>query len=185
MQASWTHYLVGSLLVMCAVADARANRIPNIITVPFAALALLLHSFDKGLNGFFFSIAGMATGIGLLVIFYSMGGMGAGDVKLMGAVGSFLGVKGTLEAFVFCAFAGGIYSLAMILIYRDEFKGFFSESLQILISMVLLKQYVPIHTESSRQKPRLKYGLAIAFGTITYLLLESCGIKFSMFKFFI
>jgi prepilin peptidase CpaA len=178
MQAEWTHYLVVTLLLLCAASDARANKIPNIITMPFAALAVVLHSFDRGLDGFLFSISGMAAGIGFLVIFYMMGGMGAGDVKLMGAVGSFLGVQETFEAFVFSALVGGIYSLLLILIRRDVFKGFLSEKLQLLISMVLLKQFVPIQTESLGQKPRLKYGIAIALGTITYLILKSFGIKF-------
>ena len=96
----------------------------------------------------------------------------------MGAVGSFLGAKATFDAFLFIALAGGIYSLAIILIRRDVFKGFFSEKLLVLSSMVMLRQYVPIQTESSGQKPRLKYGVAIAFGTITYLLTKALGIKF-------
>lgn len=178
MQADWTHYLLVTLLMLCTASDVRANKIPNIMTMPFAASAVALHSFAKGLDGFLFSTAGIATGIGLLVVFYMMGGMGAGDVKLMGAVGGFLGAKGTFEAFVLSALAGGIYSVALILIRRDVFKGSFCEKLKLLISMVLLKQYIPIQTESLGQEPRLKYGVAIAFGTITYLLLESVGIKF-------
>jgi len=106
------------------------------------------------------------------------GGMGAGDVKLMGAVGGFLGVKATFEAFLLIALAGAVYSFAMILIRRDAFKGFLSEKFLILSGMLILKQYFPLHTETSVQKPRLKYGVAIAFGTITYLLLKSLGIKF-------
>jgi prepilin peptidase CpaA len=167
-----------TLLVLCAVSDIRATRIPNIMTIPFAVSAVVLHSFDKGLDGFLFSTAGMATGIGLLILPYMMSGMGAGDVKLMGAVGSFLGAKATLEAFILIAFAGGVYSLAIILIHRDLFKGFFSEKLMTLSSMVMLRQYVPIQIESSGQKPRLKYAVAIAFGTITYLLTKALGIKF-------
>jgi hypothetical protein len=44
--------------------------------------------------------------------------------------------------------------------------------------MVLLRQYIPIETGNTGQKPRLKYGVAIAFGTITYLLTKALGIKF-------
>jgi prepilin peptidase CpaA len=99
-------------------------------------------------------------------------------VKLMGAVGAFLGAKATLGAFLFTALAGGIYSLALILIRRDVFKGFFSEKLLIISSMVLPRQYVPIETGNTGQKPRLKYGVAIALGTITYLLTKALGVKF-------
>jgi hypothetical protein len=44
--------------------------------------------------------------------------------------------------------------------------------------MAMLRQYVPIQSENSGPKPRLKYGVAIAFGTITYLLTKALGIKF-------
>jgi prepilin peptidase CpaA len=174
----WTNYLLITLLVLSAVSDVRATKIPNIMTMPFAVLAVVLHSFDKGLEGFLFSSAGMATGIGLLILPYMMSGMGAGDVKLMGAVGSFLGATATLEVFIIIALTGGVYSLALILIRRDVFKGFFSEKLMILSSMVLLRQYVPLETGNTGQKPRLKYGVAIAFGTITYLVTKALGIKF-------
>jgi prepilin peptidase CpaA len=173
----WIYYFLITLLALCAASDIRSNKIFNIVTVPFAISAVALHTFNNGLDGFLFSIAGMATGIALLVLPYIMGGMGAGDVKLMGAVGSFLGAKATLGAFLFIALAGGIYSFALILIRRDVFKGFFSEKLLLISSMVMLRQYVPIQTESSGQKPRLKYGLAIAFGTITYLVTKALGIK--------
>jgi prepilin peptidase CpaA len=174
----WINYSIVTLLALCAASDVRSNKIPNIVTVPFAISAVALHSFNNGLDGFLFSTAGMASGIALLVLPYIMGGMGAGDVKLMGAVGGFLGAKATLGAFIFIAIAGGLYSLATILIRQDVFKGFFSEKLLILSSMVMLRQYVPIQTESSGQRPRLKYGVAIAFGTITYLLTKALGIKF-------
>jgi prepilin peptidase CpaA len=174
----WINYLLITLLVLCAVYDITANKIPNIVTIPSVISAVALHSLNHGLDGFLFSTAGMATGIALLIIPYIMSGMGAGDVKLMGAVGSFLGVKATFEAFLIIALFGGVYAMALILIRRDVFKGFFSEKLMVLSSMVLLRQYMPIQTESSGQKPRLKYGVAIALGTITYLVLKSFGIKF-------
>jgi prepilin peptidase CpaA len=178
MKAMWINYFLVTLLVISAVSDVRSTKIPNIMTMPFAVLAVVLHSYSKGLDGFLFSTAGMAAGIGLLILPYMMSGMGAGDVKLMGAVGSFLGVKATLESFIIIALAGGVYSLALILIRRDMFKGFFSEKLVILSTMVMLRHYVPTQTGSSGHKPRLKYGVAIAFGTITYLVANALGIKF-------
>jgi prepilin peptidase CpaA len=167
-----------ALLLASAFTDLKSCRIPNFLTFPSIISAQILYSFASGFDGFLFSTAGMVTGIALLVIPYIMGGMGAGDVKLMGAVGSFLGAKATLEAFIFIALAGGIYSLALILIRRNIIRVFFSEKLMILSNMVMLRQYVPIEIGNTGQKPRLKYGVAIAFGTITYLLTKALGIKF-------
>jgi prepilin peptidase CpaA len=172
------NYLLVALLATSAVSDVRANKIPNIVTVLFAVTAVAVHSFNRGFDGLLLSIAGLAVGIGLLLIPYLMGGMGAGDVKLMGAVGSFLGAKATFEAFLLVALLGGIYSVALILIRRDVFKGFFSGKIILLSSMVMLKQYVPLRMETSGHKPRLKYGVAIALGTITHLVLKSFDISF-------
>lgn len=174
----WIKYFLVTLLALCAASDVGSNKIPNIVTLPFAISAVALHTFSNGLDGFLFSSAGMAIGITFLVIPYIMGGVGAGDVKLMGAVGGFLGAKASLGAFLFIALAGGIYSLTLILIRREIFKGFFSEKLLVLSSTVMPSHYVPMQIESSGQKPRLKYGVAIAFGTITYLLTKALGIKF-------
>jgi prepilin peptidase CpaA len=166
------------MLGIGVLTDIRESRIPNLLTLPCALIGITLHTLFAGMEGFLFSIIGCAAGIGLLLLPYLMSGMGAGDVKLMGAVGAFLGAKATLEAFILIALAGGVYSLAIILIRRDAFKGFFSEKLMVLHSMVLLGESAPIQFENSSQKPRLRYGVAIAFGTITYLMLQSFGIKF-------
>jgi prepilin peptidase CpaA len=169
---------LSALLLASAFTDLKSRRIPNYLTIPGMIVALTLYSITNGFDGFIFSATGLATGIALLILPYIMGGMGAGDVKLMGAVGSFLGAKATLVAFLFIALAGGVYSLAIILVRRDVFKGFFSEKLLVLSNMVMLGQYVPIENGNTGQKPRLKYGVAIAFGTITYLLTKALGLKF-------
>jgi prepilin peptidase CpaA len=167
-----------AVALIAAIIDLRTQKIPNLLTYPAMIFALSYHSTISGFEGLIFSVSGLFIGITLLIIPYVMGGMGAGDAKLLGAIGSFLGAKDTFGAFIFIALAGGIYSLALILIHRNVFKGFFSEKLLILSSMVMLRQYVPIQAESSEQRPRLKYGVAIALGTITYLMTKALGIKF-------
>jgi len=169
--------MILALLLTASITDLYFNRIPNLLTYPAMLFGLAYHLMLNGIDGLTFSTQGLGLGIALLILPYLLGGMGAGDAKLMGAVGSFIGAKATFEAFILIALSGGVYALALILIRRDVFRGFFSEKLMVLSSMVMLRQYVPIQAESSGQKPRLKYGLAIAFGTITYLLLKSVGIK--------
>jgi prepilin peptidase CpaA len=176
--AEWINYILLVFLVLCAASDVRTGRIPNVLTLPFSSCALSIHFFNNGVDGLIFSAAGMATGIGLLILPYLVNGIGAGDVKFMGAVGGFLGAEASLAAFILIALAGGVYSLAVILIHRDVFSGFFREKLIVLSNMVMTRQYEPLPMESSGKRPRLKYGVAIAFGTITYLLLKSLGIKF-------
>ena len=87
------------ILIIASIIDYKQQRIPNIVTIPATVLALLFYWLSNGLEGFLFSIAGLFAGMGSLIIPYAMGGMGAGDVKLMGVVGSFLGAKGVFWAF--------------------------------------------------------------------------------------
>ena len=82
-----SYYLLSLLAVTMGIAvieDIRRFKIPNWVTYPTMLLALLAHAVAGGLDGFLFSAGGVATGIGLFIIPYLMGGMGAGDAKLMG-----------------------------------------------------------------------------------------------------
>jgi len=79
------------ILVFAGIIDYKKQKIPNYLTFPTVITALIYHFFLNGMNGVGFSLGGMFAGIALLIIPYAMGGMGAGDVKLLGAIGSFVG----------------------------------------------------------------------------------------------
>jgi len=147
------------------------------MTIPFAILAVAFHSFNNGWEGLIFSSVGMLTGMGLLMIPYIMGGDGRRRCQAHGRSRKLSWSQGNSRSLhPYCTRRRGLFPGAH-LIRRNIIKGFFSEKLMILSSMMMVRQYVPIQAESSGQKPRLKYGLAIAFGTITFVLLKSVGIK--------
>lgn len=166
------------LVTTSAVIDLRTQKIPNFITLPAMLIALTYHSALDGLNGLLFSLAGIAIGIALLIIPYLMGGMGAGDAKLMGAIGGVLGAKAVIYAFFLTAAVGGIYALLLITIYRANFQGFLRKQYDILVSFILMRKYIPDTETSNGIRPRLCYGLAIALGTGIYILLDSTGYGF-------
>ena len=112
------------VLVIASVSDWRDQKIPNILTLPCFLVAPAYHAWVNGWGGFLFSAGGIGLGIGLLILPYLMGGMGAGDAKLMGAVGGFIGPKAVLYAFAFTAIAGGVYALLLIVLHRSQFPGF-------------------------------------------------------------
>ena len=176
MMSAISDYLIvtylGSVLLIAAIIDIRIQKIPNLLTFPAAALALIYHCFTNGISGFLFSIGGLATGIALLLIPYLLGGMGAGDAKLMGVVGGTIGAKGVFFAFLFTALAGGVYALALIVYYRRHFRGFFEKQFGTLLTLILTRKYIPETAMTNETKPRLCYGLAIAFGTSTYIILK-------------
>jgi prepilin peptidase CpaA len=167
--------LLLSILIISAIIDFRSQKIPNLITFPTIIIALLYHFFTHGIDGLIFSALGLVTGIGLLIIPYIFDGMGAGDAKLMGAVGAVLGAKNVFVAFLFTALVGGIYAVILILINQKQFKGFFKKQLITLKLFILTRKFIPDPVEENNKKPRLCYGVAIALGTFIYMGLDLSG----------
>ena len=91
-----------------------------------------------------------------------MGKMGAGDVKLMGAVGSILGPAGVFNAFLFTAIVGGIYAIIILLM-----RGGFADSMNRLWQALKLTflTHSPTAPDEKKTGPVLCYGIAIAIGT--------------------
>ena len=167
--------LLLSVLSISAIIDFRSQKIPNLITFPAVIIALLYHFFTLGIDGLIFSALGMATGIALLIIPYMLGLSGAGDAKLMGAVGALLGSKSVFIAFLLTALVGGIYAIILILFNQKQFKGFFKKQLITLQLFILTRKFIPDPVEENSKKPKLCYGVAIALGTFIYLGLDLSG----------
>jgi prepilin peptidase CpaA len=168
-------FFLSVVLLVAAVTDFKSQKIPNLITYPATALVLIYQALTGGFNGFLFAAGGIFVGLGLLFIPYLMGGMGAGDAKLMGIVGGVLGIKGVFYAFLFSAIVGGIYAVVLTFIYRQHFRGFYKKQLTSLINFLLIRKYIPDPEESGPEKPRLCYGLAIALGTGIYIAFDLSG----------
>jgi len=164
-----------SILSISAIIDFRTQKIPNLITFPTVIIALLYHFLTNGIDGLIFSALGLITGIALLILPYMVGVSGAGDAKLMGAVGAILGSKGIFVAFLLTAIIGGIYAIITILLHQEQFKGFFTKQLITLKLFILTRKFIPDPVEDNNKKPRLCYGVAIALGTFIYMGLDLSG----------
>ncbi len=159
-------FLLLFFLTTAAIIDIRSQKIPNWITFTMTILGLGFHTAVSGFNGLFYSLAGLGTGIGVLIVFYLLGGMGAGDVKLMGAVGAVLGPKNVFMAFLFTCIIGGFYAIAL-LILKGNLKNYGS----MIKTFILTGQFIYI-PPPEKQKGSLNYGLAIALGTFLSVLMK-------------
>ena len=90
--------MVFTSIALCI--DLKCRRIPNWLTVSSAVLGLAYHVASSGVSGLFLSLGGFGTGFGILLILWLIGGGGGGDVKLMGAIGAWLGAFPTLLVFI-------------------------------------------------------------------------------------
>ena len=102
---------------VCAVFDWRLRRIPNFLTVPMFALGVIACTFQGGWSGLWASLLGFLTGFGLLLVLWLFGGGGGGDVKMMGALGAWLGPWQTTLLFVASA-AFTIVLVCVVILYR-------------------------------------------------------------------
>lgn len=110
---------VAGFTMTAAISDLKTRKLPNWLTVSAFLAALLMHTVINGLSGLGFSLLGFVTGFGILLVLWLIGGGGGGDVKLMGALGAWLGVNLTLRVFLvstaMAAVAAGALLLAGIL----------------------------------------------------------------------
>jgi prepilin peptidase CpaA len=152
------------LLLSASILDLLYSKIPNILNYPFMAGGVLHHAYMRGMEGLIFSLEGLGLGIILLLFFYLAGGMGAGDVKLMGAIGSLLGPAGVLKAFLISAIIGGCYAILLIVIYGKsrEYMDKFVLSFKYFCYMRKAGVAPPQETGAV---PRMRYGVAVAIGT--------------------
>lgn len=154
------------LLLAASVCDLRWKRIPNVLTFSGIIISLMLNTVINGMNGLLFSLAGAGFGLALLLPFYILGGMGAGDVKLMGAVGGFLGAKGVLYAFLLTAVAGGIYAVVLMI-----FAGGFRKTASAFVNFLYTRKFA--YASLDGRTPKLCYGVAIAIGTAFYIAADT------------
>jgi prepilin peptidase CpaA len=163
------------VVLAAAVYDVRYRRIPNWISVGGIALGVLSNSLRYGIPGLLFALAGFALGFGLYFLLYVIHAMGAGDVKLMGAIGALVGWKNWIAIFVIAAIVGGI--MAMILIVaRSRVKKTFWNIGYLLNEMRRGRAAYVTREELDVKSPQstgLPHGAVIAVATIFYLALAA------------
>ena len=157
-------------LLISSVTDLRQRRIPNLVTGPTIVLALITYCFINGLEGFLFSLGGLAFGLAVFAVPYLMGGMGAGDVKLMGAVGAVLGLGQTFVALLFIAIAGGVMALGMML-YRGTLKQTLTKLFVSLLFLGANKDASLLKVDKNEQtQAGIPYALAISSGVCLFFI---------------
>jgi prepilin peptidase CpaA len=147
-----------------AVKDFRGHRIPNWLTYSGLLVALLVR-LGLGWTELRGGLLGMLFAGGIFFLLFLLGGMGGGDVKLMAAVGAWVGLAHVGILLIMSAIAGGLLAVGYVLVHKRMF-----ESLRNVVELVrhhLTEGLAPHPTLNVQQAGtlRLPYGLAIAIGT--------------------
>jgi prepilin peptidase CpaA len=166
----WPVWLVSITLVVAAVIDGWKLKVPNWLTFPMIISGWVYSTVFFGWDGLGWSLAGTAVGLGLLLPAYAIGGMGAGDVKLLAGVGAWMWTTTTFFAFCVSAIVGGVIALAMIAV-RRKWLHHARQFLAIAIEILVIRDPAELSAIAAERKSSmtlLPYGIPIAIGTIAY-----------------
>jgi prepilin peptidase CpaA len=165
--------LAAGVAVTAAVYDLRYRRIPNALTMPALLSGIVLHTVRSGWDGLLFSLWGMAIGGGVLLAFCIVGGMGQGDVKLMGGIGALVGSRLALSVLIFMGIAGGIMAMGKLAVsYRRRYRIEKKRKLTSARSGATVGSAGEGRQAGDNpMKETMPYGVAIAAGTIVSLVL--------------
>lgn len=159
-----------SLLLLCVISDLKSSKIRNIYVLPAALIGLMTNAFLNGFAGLKFSLIGMALPILVLGIFFYAGMIGAGDIKLFGAIGALLGGSFVLYSIAYSFIFAGIFAF-ISLARKDEIKSTFSAFYRDMKICVLT--YDMRYIQYSGTKHIIRLSPAIAMGVCLQMLLCS------------
>jgi prepilin peptidase CpaA len=160
--------------LVAAVIDFRRFRVPNVLTFPLCISGLVFHALVNGLSGLQYSAGGIAVGLVALLLFYIMGVMGAGDVKLLAAIGAWIGAANIVYVFCVAGVVTGIHSLVVLAWQRrlHEIPAIFQVT---VVQMATLGRHI-VRTDSAslaatvqrpdRHRYVMPFAVMIAIGVV-------------------
>jgi prepilin peptidase CpaA len=165
-----------AVVVGAAAYDVRYRRIPNWLSVSGVLIGLAMNTFlYQGWPGLRFALAGMAAGFGVYLVLYMLRAMGAGDVKLMAAVGALVGWEDWFAIFLITAILGGVMALILVTVRRRVKTTLWNVG-YILHEMKSGRPAYLGREELDVRSPKalgLPHGAVIAVGTVFYLALSA------------
>jgi prepilin peptidase CpaA len=167
---NWPIWFVTVTLIVAAVIDGLQLKVPNWITYPMILSGWAYSVIAFGWAGLGYSLLGTAVGLALLLPPYAIGGMGAGDVKLLAGVGAWVWTTVTFYAFCVSAILGGVIAIGMV-IYRNAWNKHYTQFFSICNEISSVRDPEKLAEIAAERKPRmflLPYGIPIAIGTIAY-----------------
>jgi len=175
--------LVAALIA--AVTDVWKFKVYNLLTFPLLASGLLYHAIHGGTPGLVGSIIGALAGFALMILLYTMGGMGAGDVKFVTALGAWLGLPLTLFVLMAGCIAAGVYA-AILLVTAASLRETLLNMQILWLRLACLGRHLGsedrVEAEvkrSDRRRRLIPFSAMIALGlvaTVLWLRMQSPGL---------
>ncbi|MEW4490842.1 prepilin peptidase [Thalassoglobus sp. JC818] len=169
---NWHVKLVCVILIVAAYIDGKQLKVPNWITFPMVFTGLAYSAWVGGIDGLGAGLWGMTVGLLTLLPLYAVGGMGAGDVKLMAGIGAWLGATVTWHVFIATVVVGAVMAIIMVL-WKRAWDKHYGNFLMIIMEFLTVKDPRKLSEIAAERKPRmllLPYGIPICIGSIGYFV---------------
>lgn len=155
------------------VTDLRSRRIPNVLTFGAAAAGLAFHAITGGTSGFVLSGAGWVVGVAVFFVPFALGGLGGGDVKLLAALGAWVGPQDVFWMAMYAGIAGGV--LAVVVAAAHGYLRQAWSNIRFLWAHWMVTGIRPLHAVSLEGStgPRLAYAVPIFVGALMTVWLRS------------
>jgi len=169
--------ILGGAVLLAIVAgwtDYRSRRIPNWLTVPGLAIGIGINVAAAGWGGLKTSLLGAGLGLLLLLPFVLLRSLGAGDWKLAGALGAFVGAGVLVNLLLGSVFVAGIMAGALI-IYKRRVRQTLRNIGHLLVSLATFRLPGSEVSLDNPQSLKVPYGVALAFTVVLYGLARVSG----------
>lgn len=179
MISQWHIWVVSVILVVAAVIDGWKLKVPNWITFPMIISGWVYSYFSQGLEGLGWSLLATMFGLALLYGIYMVGGMGAGDVKLLAGIGAWVHVENTWNIFAATAIVGGIMALGMVA-YSGRWRKHYNQFKMLLGEFVEVRDPEALFQRAAERKPRmylLPYGIPMTIAALGYFAFQGMYIQ--------
>lgn len=140
-------------------------KIPNKLTVPAAVTGIGFHAATSGWSGLWYALTGLGTGFAILFILYVFRAVGAGDVKLFGAIGALTGMQFTLQSIMYSIIYAGFIGMIIILM-RWEVLARIRRMFGIYLTLFWIKNWQAFKTEETGHL-RFPFMYAVLPGALT------------------
>lgn len=111
-----------ALLSTALATDLKSRKIPNMLTLPFIPAGILFHALESGGLSAEAAVWGAAAGFLPMILLYVLGGIGAGDVKLFGAAGAWIGAGMVLQLMMISILYAGLIGVLLLVLRRLPFE---------------------------------------------------------------
>ncbi|MFL6351486.1 MAG: prepilin peptidase [Bryobacteraceae bacterium] len=163
-----------AIVLVAAIYDLRFRRIPNWLNLSGVILGLVVNTFLFARSGFIIAVLGIVCSLVIYVPLYLIRGMGAGDVKLMAAVGAIAGPWNWVGIFVATALLGGLVSIVFVALKRRLHQTCFNVGL-IITELCHFRLPSKRNSQLDVRDPQavgMPHGTLIAIGAVAFLIIS-------------